>query len=285
MRATALLTALLLSSTAFAQEPPSAPSALTRNCFDFSGGTTVHGHTHVGSVGNVGNVGATVPSGSTQASSSASAPLSGVSGGGGGSGEAILIVAVAAAVALPIIVYAIDEPANEEVLFRYNCPSVRLQLTGGAINTPSNQGSWAPLAGARFSYGQSAFGLSASYESTFDPRFFGAMDVHLLLRPPPKRHIEGAFAIGARRVVFGGAQRDGLDVALPHRYVFTRVGTYPVGIDVTPGVFLGQRGLDYRLDAGLTFPIGFTSLQFGARVFSFDDHIRAGGYLGFGTGI
>ena len=57
-----------------------------------------------------------------------------------------------------------------------------------------------------------------------------------------------------------------------------------ISIDVTPAVFLGFRGFDYRLDAGLSIPLGFTSMQLGGRVFSFDKDVRAGVYVGFGVG-
>src|SRR5207302_3362380 len=139
-----------------------------------------------------------LPSGSTSSPSSANAPLSGL--GGGGDGKACLVIAVVVIAALPIIVYAVDDDADPDTLARYQRLEPRFELYSGATST-SDPHLWAPLAGGRASLGSGALGLDASLESTLDPRYYGAADVHLLLRPPPKQHIEGALALGARRVV------------------------------------------------------------------------------------
>lgn len=283
MRAMALLTALLVAGSARGQArlTPEEVPAPEPSCFLWGTGTRLHAHSDMGVVGQVGSP--SLPSGSTQAASSADAPLSGVSGGG--SGEAFLALVVVAAVALPVIVYAVDEDADEKTLFRYGCPTFQLELSAGAVSTPVSADAWAPLGGFRLMFAQGPLGLDASLESTLDPRHYGAMDAHLLLRPPPKRHIEGALALGVRRVVFGGAERNGFELALPHRYVISRAFGGAIGFDLRPAVFVGTRGVDYRVEGGMTFPIGFTSFKVGVSVFSFDTHVRAGAYAGIGTGI
>jgi hypothetical protein len=230
-------------------------------------------------VGNVVVPNIDIPSGSTTGSSSADAPLSGVSGGSG-SGEALLIAAVALAVAAPIIVYAVDSPAEPEVLARHEGFNARARLLGGAVSTadPSN---WQPIFGFRGELAKGAFGFDTSIESTVDQRYYGSIDAHLLLRPPPRQHIEGALAIGARRVVFGGAERNGAELALPHRYMLTRDHLNGLAIEVRPGVFLGNRGFDFSLEAGVAVPLGQTlSFTGGARVFSVDTEVRAQGSAG-----
>lgn len=258
-------------------------------CFetDRSVGLQAQGHGGVDAfvepVGNLPEV--TPPSGSTQAASSADAPLSGISGGGGGGGELLLFAAIGAAVVLPIIVYAIDEDADGPTLRRYRCFSFGVQAVGGAVNMPSAPGTLTPLVGGKLTLGAGAFGLDTSMEQTLDGASYGAWDVHLQLRAPPKQHIDGALAVGFRRVVFGGAERNGVEVALPHRYIFVRTGSQYLGIEVLPAVFVGPRGVDGRLEAGFVVPLGALSAKLGGRVFSFDHHLRAGGVLTLSAGF
>lgn len=284
MRVAAAALSFVLSSAAFAQALPAQPVNLRgRNCW---GGADARAQGTVlnGNITGGGDLDGALPSGSTTAASSAQGPLSGGSLGGGGGGEALVAIAVAAAVALPVIVYAIDNDADDETLFQHTCPRFDFAFTGGAVNTPTAPEQWTPLVGAALRFTGGAFGFDASLESTLDTRAYGSADAHFLLRPPPKQHIEGALALGVRRVVFGGAERNGFEVGLPHRYVLSRWGRRPLGLSLTPAVFVGDHGFDYRLEGGLTFPVGFTSLDVGARVFSFDEHVRFGMYLAMAAG-
>ncbi len=224
-----------------------------------------------------------LPYGSTSAQSSANSPLSGTGAGlGKVSGEALLALAVVAVAAAPIVVYALDSQPDADVLLRYRCPEVDVSLVGGAVSLPSDPSRFAPVGGVRTSFSMGPLGVDANYESTANLSEFGNLDVHLRLRPPPKKHIEGAVAVGYRRAVFGGAQRDGFEVGLPHHYVLTRMGVRPLTIDLHPAVFIGARGPDFRLEGGLSIPAGIAVIRLGGRVFSFDEHVRAGAYLGLG---
>jgi hypothetical protein len=285
MRTCAFLLALLFATHAAANEV-TAPSP-ERRCGPLYAEGRVGTHVHAGGSGGEVLV-PRVPSGASGAVSSADAPLSGGSSGGGGigSGEGLLVLAVAAAVALPIILYAIDGDADEETLFRHGCPTFGLAVWAGAMNGAADSALWVPMTAVRASFAQGMLGVDASWEGTLDRGgVYGAVDAHLLLRAPPKKHVELGLALGARRVVFGGAERNGLEVALPHRYAFTRVGTRPLGLEVTPGVFIGTRGLDYRLEAALLIPVGPVSLVGGGRVYSFDHHVRAGAHAGLSFGF
>lgn len=256
--------------------PARAMAAPLYKCFESTAGAGVH------TVGNVGSPVVDVPTGSPTAASSAQGPLSGV--GSGGSGEGMLMIAVLAAAALPIVLYAVDSEAEEQVMFRHHCPSFDLQVVSGAMSLPSNQNGITGLAGVRATFGYAAIGFDLGYETTFVPGAYGSADAHFLLRPPPKKHVQGALALGVRRVVFGGAANDGIEIALPHRYVLTRAWGRPFAIEVDPGVLIGLRGVDYRLDAGLSIPAGVMNVRVGARIFSFDSYLRGGGYLGFNFG-
>ncbi len=235
---------------------------------------------------NVGAPAPPIPQGSPGAASNAEAPLTGNGSSIGRiSGEALLALAVVVVAAAPIVVYALDSPASPDVMARYRCPQVDVAFVGGAVSMPSDPSRFAPIGGVRTAFSMGLLGVDASYESTFGRDEVGNLDVHLRLRPPPREHIEGAVAVGYRRAVFGGAQRDGFELGLPHHYVLTRLGVRPVTIDLHPAVFIGSRGPDFRLEAGFTFPAGIAAFQVGGRVFSFDTHVRAGAHLGFGLNI
>ncbi|MBX5481902.1 MAG: hypothetical protein IRZ16_08710 [Myxococcaceae bacterium] len=257
------------------------------SCFHASSTAQVGTVTDVGNVNvNVSNVSTPAPgtvSGSTTAGSSADAPLSGTSSGGG-SAEGILMMAVIAAAALPVVVYAVDSDAEDFQVQRYHCPSFDVHATAGAMSLPSDPRYMTGMAGARATFAMNWYGVDLGYETSFIQGAWGALDAHFLLRPPPKKHIDGAFAVGLRRVVFGGAENDGIELALPHRYMLGHYGDRSFAIEVDPGVLFGIRGIDYRLDAGLSFPAGVMNLRFGMRVVSFDTHLRAGAYAGFNFG-
>ncbi|MFZ5470046.1 MAG: hypothetical protein ACOZIN_11480 [Myxococcota bacterium] len=287
MRRTALALCLL-SSVAFAQRLPlpvgegkgEDPRA-RRGCYDYRvGGYTVVYHSNQPVSVSVPAEGV-IPRGSTSGTSSNVAPLSGVGNGGGG--EAILVLAVVAAAALPVVIYALDAPASEEVLACWR--DLRLEMAVGAgvvTNASTSANRWPTLGAARFSLAGGPLGISTSFESSFTRAAYGSADVHLLLRPPPKEHIEGGFALGARRVMSGGAARDGVEAGLPHRYVLWRDGPRQLGIDLAPYVFINTGGVDFRLEGGLHLPVDdHFSIQLGGRAFSFDTRVDVGGRLGF----
>jgi hypothetical protein len=230
----------------------------------------------------------TVPAGSARAASSADAPLSGGgsgnTGGVSGGGEALLAIAVLVVAAAPVVVYALDSEAPPLARRKWECPSFDVKLLGGTVNGP-DASRFAPVGGLRTSFGVGPLGADFAFESTPQMSDVSSFDFHLLLRPPPKQHVEGAVAVGFRRQVFGGAERNAFELGLPHHYVLTRVGAHPMSVDLHPAVAVGERGLDFRLETGLTIPVGLASFQLGARLFSFDQHVRAGFFGGVGLAL
>lgn len=268
-----------------------AATPAAAQCFETDGTVALQAQTPTadidGAVVNLVDVPeVTPPSGSAQAASSADAPLSGAGSLGSGGGELLLFAAIGAAVVLPVVVYIIDGEADGPTLRRYRCFSFSVQGIGGAVSTPSRPNVFTPVVGGKLTMGAGLFGLDTSMETTVDGASFGAWDVHLQLRVPPKQHIDGALAVGFRRVVFGGAEHNGVEVALPHRYILTRgAGSSILGLELMPAVLVGPRGVDGRLEAAFVVPIGPMALKLGGRVFSFDRHVRGGGVLTLSAGF
>ncbi len=287
VRALAFALALLVSMPALADRP----------CFDWAfearGTAHVGGDVIGGDVGGAvevaGDLSPAIPSGSTSSASSADTPLSGVrggGGGGGGGGELLLVAAVVVVAALPLVIYAVDSEADEATLHRYRCPSFQVGVLGGAMAGAADPNVFVPLTGARLQFAQGVLGAQTTWEGTLDGgRTYGAVDAHLLLRPVPKKHVELGLAVGARRVVFGGAERNGLSVALPHRYALTRIDGRALGLEVEPAVFVGNRGADFRLEGSLVIPAGPTTLRAGGQVYSFDSHVRGAAHAGLAFGF
>jgi hypothetical protein len=228
-----------------------------------------------------------VPSDSTRAASPVGTPPPGAPSvpSGIGKPEALLVVAVLVAAALPLVLYAVDGEPDQRTLWRYRCPSFEFRLLTGAVTGPGPGELMTPLFGTRWAFTVGAFGLAASLESSADRYSFGTADALLLLRPPPKAHMELAVSLGYRRALLGGEVRNGFELGLPHRYVLGRFDGRPLGFEVTPAVFIGPRGPDFRLEASFTAPLGPLSLLIGGRAFSFDQEVRSGGHVQLGVGI
>lgn len=203
-------------------------------------------------------------------------PLTGLHGGGSlGDGKAALLVLVVVAVALPVIVYAVDSPADDVTASRWGEPHVHASLGAGALHPPDAYDFGAAFSGqAAVTWG--VWGLDASVESLAlaGPPSWAA-DAHLLIRPPPRAHIDGALALGVRRVVVGQEQRDYFEWALPHAY-------YPLGrdalfIELRPGVLIAPDDYDLRLDLALAYPLGTHAvLRVRGRAYSFGPHVGYG---------
>ena len=205
--------------------------------------------------------------------------FSGSSAGGGlgnVDGEGALVLMVVAAIAAPLVIYAVDEPAEQGVLDRWSGPSAKIELTGGTVGGPG-AGEWLGVFGARGVAGYGFLGLDTSLEASPSLASYSAADAHLSLRPPPRVHLEGAVSLGFRTVTYGSRVREGFDFSLPHRYVIFRSGPQSLGVDVRPGIFVGPKGADVRLETGFSVPLGErVALSAGARAFSFDDEVRLG---------
>jgi hypothetical protein len=223
----------------------------------------------------------TTTSGSNVSSSGSGG--SGSVGGGGGDGKALLVIVALALVALPVVLYALDDEAPPVVQQRFGCPSFHLDLQSGVESA-------AAFPGARF-YGQGRVTMAMSYFGTdvqFDlsPTVANAFAAHALLRLFPRKHVEGAVAVGYRRLMLDGQVREGFDVGLPHRYAFWRDDLRLFGLELRPSFLFGPAGVDVAIEAALIAPVfELLHLRLGGRVYSAGGAIVLGASAGLTLGI
>jgi hypothetical protein len=202
--------------------------------------------------------------------------LSGLSGGGKGLGEALLVLAVVAVAVLPIIIYVVDDDADPLTLERFYCPEFSFSAMGG-VQLPTRSGQ--QFFGLGFARVRADVGyLGAMAEAELAPQngtLSGGFAAHFLLRPVPKKHLEGALAIGGRRAIGPGGTLDGVEIGLPHTYVFMRDGYRKLGLELFPRLMWSRAGLDAGADLNLVIPIAdVLQLRAGAGVFSFAQSIQ-----------
>lgn len=195
---------------------------------------------------------------------------------GGKGGEVLLVaLAVVAAAVLPFILLAVDEEATPDVLGRFFCPGVDLDLRGG-VEFDRGGGPSAPL-GVRLRATAGHFGVMAQFDlAPWSERSLLDTRLAALIRFTPRQHVEVGLSLGYRSQVLRDTWRPGFEVALPHEYVFWRDGAAQVGLEVRPSLFWWG-GVDLALDLGLRIPLGpFVSLYGGGRVFTLDGLGSAG---------
>ena len=193
--------------------------------------------------------------------------------------KAWLVVAVVAAMALPVVIYALDRPALRVVLQRFRCPSMAFDLQGGADNGQAALGRGASgFASARLTLGAEHVGADLQYDAA--PGAVSAFATHLLLRATPRDHVEGAIAIGYRRAVLGDRLQGGLEVGLPHRYALWRDGLQTVALEVRPLLLVGTR-VEPSLEAAFLLPLAdVLQARASGRVYTFAGDLRWGLSLG-----
>jgi hypothetical protein len=191
---------------------------------------------------------------------------SGVSGGGGVDARGALVIAVAVLVALPVVVWFFDSDAEPVVTQRFHCPTFSFEGYGGMSFVPG-QGVSAPLFSGRVTGAYGYFGTDFQFDVT---SAVGGFSTHALVRIAPKKHVEGALALGYRTMLFNGGYRDGFEVGLPHRYVFWRSGLNSFGLELRPMFLFGPRGVDAAIEATLVAPLfELLNARVGGRVFSY----------------
>jgi len=194
--------------------------------------------------------------------------------------KAWLVAAVVAAVALPVVVYAMDKPAPRLVLQRFHCPTFTLDLLGGVDSGRVLPGDGANgFVSTRFGFGVGHLATDFQYDGA--TRTVSAFSTHLLIRPTPREHIEGGVAIGYRRSVFGDRVQEGLEVGLPHRYALWRDGLRTVALELRPLLLVGS-SVEPSLEAAFLIPLAqVLHLRVGGRVYTFE-----GDFLwGLSTGL
>ncbi len=202
----------------------------------------------------------------------------GSAGGVGDLGKAVLILAVVAVAILPIIIYALDSDAPPVVDQRFHCPSFGLDLYGG-VDLAASVGGVAGTGTGRLNFGYSYFGTD--FEFTYSGTSITAWAGHLLLRIGPKNHIEPNLAFGYRSLALRGAVRHGLEVGVPHRYVFWRENLRQFALELRPTFTFGLGTFDVGLEGALVIPIVEpVHVRAGGRVQSFGDEVIGGVNLG-----
>lgn len=196
--------------------------------------------------------------------------------------KAWLVAAVLAAMALPVVVYAVDKPAPRIVLQRFHCPTFTLDVLGGADNGSSALGTGTfGFVSTRFGFGIGHVATDFQYDGA--PRAVSAFSTHLIIRATPRDHVEGGLAIGYRRSVLGDRVQDGFEFGLPHRYALWRDGLRTVALEVRPLLLVGST-IEPTLEAAFLFPLAqVLHLRVGGRVYTFQGDLLWG--LGAGLGL
>ncbi|MBL8923242.1 MAG: hypothetical protein JNJ54_30605 [Myxococcaceae bacterium] len=259
---------------------PAEPPTWAQQCFGYPSGLYLLPLPRTGVVVSGGGA-ATGPNGRGTASGSSGG---GSVGGGGGDGKALLVIAVLVAIALPIVVYALDDDAPPIVQQRWGCPSFQLDLVGGLDTGVAFPGA-RPYGQGRFTMTWGVIGGDVSFD--LNPTAVNAFATHLLVRLLPKAHVEGGLAAGYRRLVTPGGQvREGFDVGLPHRYAFWRDDLRTFGLELRPSLLFGPSGIDASLEGAVIAPLfELLHVRVGARVYSFGNAIVYGAQAGLTLGI
>ncbi|MDP1922939.1 MAG: hypothetical protein Q8L14_42235 [Myxococcales bacterium] len=297
----ALLLVVMVSMPAWSQSPPplpvpepsyapanQAPSyapvnqapSYMQQCFGYPSGLYLLPVPRVSASG--GGVSSTSAGGTTSASGGSGSSGS-IGSSGGGDGKALLVIAVLVAIALPVVVYALDEDASPVVQQRFSCPSFSFDLQGGLDTGVAFPGA-RPLGQGRFTLAFGFFGTDVQLD--LSPSAVSVFSTHALLRIAPKQHIEGALSLGYRRLVVGNELRQGFDVGLPHRYAFWRDDLRVFGLELRPSLQFGPSGIDAAIEASLIVPIiELLHLRLGGRVYSFGNAIVVGATGGLMLGL
>jgi hypothetical protein len=194
--------------------------------------------------------------------------------------KAWLVVAVVAAMALPVVVYVLDKPAPRLVLQRFRCPTFSLDVLGGADNGAGGGNGSSGFVTTRFTFGVGHFAADFQYDAA--PNAVSAFSTHALLRPTPREHIEGGLAIGYRRSQLSGRVQEGLEIGIPHRYALWREGLRTLALELRPLLLVGSR-FEPSLEAAFLFPLAdVLHLRAGGRVYTFAGDLHWGLSAGLG---
>ena len=206
-------------------------------------------------------------------------------GGGGGEGVVILAAAVVGAALLPVIVYVVDDDASPEAHARWEGLSTRIVFYGGT-STQAGVNPAAGFVGGRATVGYQLLGVEAGIESSTNPSQYGMADAGLMLRLPPRAHVELGFSVGGKALQLDGRGMAGVEIAVPHRYLFGELFQGRVAFDVRPSVAFNGGDSRCSSTAPCRFPLpGPLSARIGGRVYSLDHDIEASAFGGLELGL
>ena len=189
--------------------------------------------------------------------------------------KAWLVIAVVAVAVLPVVIYAVDAPAEPIVLRRFQCPTFSLDMLGGADNShdalgPGSYGFFS----TRLTFGVAHVATDFQFDAA--PAAVSSFSAHLLLRPEPKEHVEGGFAIGYRRSVLDNRVQDGLEIGFPHRYALWRDRLRTFSLELRPMLLVSNQ-IEPSLEAAFLFPLAqVLHLRVGGRVYTFQGDLLWG---------
>jgi len=198
----------------------------------------------------------------------------------GGDERAMLVLAVVAAVAFPVVVYAMDKPAPRLVLQRFRCPTFSLDFYGGVDNGRTAIGDRATgFVSTRFGFGVGHVASDFEYEGGSNT--VAAFSTHLLLRPTPRAHVEGGLALGYRRSVLDGRVQEGFEIGLPHRYALWRDELRTLALEIRP-LLLITSTVEPTIEAAFLIPVAqVLQLRLGGRAYTFQGDL----HWGLSTGL
>jgi len=203
-------------------------------------------------------------------------PISGGSGGApgiaipsvGGDDRGKVLIAALALMALPVVVYAVDQPAPRLVLQRFQCPTFSLDFIGGADRGEATGNRSVGFVTTRLGFGVGHVAGDFEYVAAA-PDAVSTMSSHLIIRPTPRAHIDGGLAIGYRRSVLGNRYQDGLELGLPHRYALWRDGLRTFALEVRPMLLIGA-SVEPSVEAAFLVPLAsILQLRVGGRAYTF----------------
>ena len=213
--------------------------------------------------------------------------LGSCSGGGGGGGDGVVILAavVVGAALLPVIVYIVDSDPSPEAQAKWDGFSSRVVVYGGTTTEPGPDQS-VGFIGGRAQIGYQLVGFEAAIESSPTPSRYALADAALMLRLPPRSHVELSFAVGGKVLALNGQSMMGVEIAVPHRYLFGELFQGRVAFDVRPSVAFNANDLALMIDGGLQIPLpGPLSARIAGRVYNLDHDIEVSAFGGLEVGL
>jgi hypothetical protein len=193
----------------------------------------------------------------------------------------LIAILVVVAVVAPVIGYFADGDADDEAMRRFYCPEFNFNFSGGAQFPTQGASGVSALGITRVRASAGYLGLMAEMNvSSFPDTVAGGFAAHFWVRAKPKQHVEMSVALGFRRQVGYQSVLNGLEVAVPSMFVFSRQ-VNRLGLQLTPRVLFHSHGIEPGVETALIVPATkLLQLQLSAGAFSHLDQIWVSTFLG-----